>query len=92
MDNEMEKLAKNLADSVGRSGKMNFEKLIGLLSTENGKKILASLLADGGVRVKKAAELARNGDMSGVGGIIATIASTEEGRALLSKLSSEKNR
>lgn len=90
MDNEMEKLAKNLADSVGKSGGINFEKLVGLLSSESGKRILASLLSDGGVRVKKAAELAKNGDMSGVGGIISSIAATEEGRELLLKLSREK--
>ena len=90
MDNEMEKLAKNLADSVGKSEGVNFEKIVSILSTDSGKKVLASLLSDGGVRVKKAAEMAKNGDMSGVGGLIATISSTEEGRNLLSKFSQEK--
>ena len=87
MENEMEKLAKSLTDSVGKSGGIKFEKLVGILSTDGGKKILSSLLSDGGVRVRKAAELAKNGDMSGVGEIIATIASTEEGRELLAKFS-----
>ncbi len=86
MGNELEGLAKSLADTVGGKGGMNFEKLIKLFSTDSGKKILASLLADGGERVKRAASGAKSGDMSGVQGIISSISETDEGKQLLAEL------
>ena len=85
MANELEGLAENLAGKISGNGGIRFEKLIRLFSTDAGKRILASLIADGGDKVKRAAVNAGAGDMSGVQDIIASIAETEEGRALLSE-------
>ena len=85
MANELEGLAKNLTDAISGKGNISFEKLIRLFSTDSGKRILASLVADGGDRVKRAAMGAKSGDMSGVQGLVASIAETEEGRALLAE-------
>lgn len=86
MGNELEGLAKSLADTVGGKGGMNFEKLIRLFSTDSGKRVLVSLLSDGGERVKRAASGAKSGDMSGVQSIVSSIAETDEGKQLLAEL------
>lgn len=87
MSKELEGLAKNLADAVnGNGGGINLQKALSLFSTESGKKVLAKLLADGGERVRRAASVAKSGDMSGVQSIIASVAETEEGRRLLGEL------
>ena len=62
------------------------EQIIKLLSTENGKRVLATLMADGGARIKNAAEGAKRGDLGGVSSIISSIAETEDGRQILSEL------
>ena len=86
MPNELEGLAKNLADSVNGKGGKGLEKIMKALSTESGKRILMSILSDGGEKVRKAATGAKNGDMRGVQAIISSVAETEEGRELLSDL------
>lgn len=86
MANELEGLAKNLTDSISGKGGINFERLMRILATDAGKRILASLLSDGGERVKRAAYSAKTGDMSGVQSVIESIAETEEGRELLGQL------
>lgn len=92
MGNELEGLAKNLADTVNGKGGFKLEHIIRLLSTEGGKRVLASLLSDGGERVKRAAASAKDGDMSGVQAIISSIADTEEGRQLLGELMRESGK
>ena len=87
MSKELEGLAKNLTDAIsGSGGKMDLQKVIGMFSTENGKRILGKLLADGGEKVRHAAVGAKSGDMSGVQSIIASVAETEEGRKLLDEI------
>lgn len=86
MSKELEFLAENLADTVNGKGKIKMEQLIKLLSTESGKRVLASLLSDGGTRIKTAAESAKNGDLTGVRSVISSIAETEDGKALLNEL------
>ena len=86
MSNELENIAKNLSDTVNGKGGFRMEQIIKLLSTENGKRVLATLMADGGARIKNAAEGAKRGDLGGVSSIISSIAETEDGRQILSEL------
>lgn len=90
MDNELQGLAEGLANTVNGKGGFKIEQIVKLLSTDSGKKILAMLMSDGGERVKRAAQGAKGGDLSGVQGIVASIAETPEGRALLSELMNGK--
>ncbi len=87
MNDEFNSLAEGLSKLIsGGNGSATFEKLIKLLSTEKGKKVLAMLLSDGGESVKRAATGAKNGDMSGVYSIMANVASTKEGAEILKEL------
>ena len=92
MGNELEGVAKSLTDAMNGKNSLKLEQIIRLLSTESGKKILASLMADGGENVKRAANGAKNGDMSGVQNIISSIAGTEEGRNVLGELMRDENK
>ena len=91
MGNELEGLVKNLTGAMSGKDELKLEQIIRLLSTDSGKKILASLMADGGENIKRAAAGAKSGDMSGVQSIISSIASTEEGRDVLNELMRNKN-
>ncbi len=86
MSKELEHLAENLADTVNGRGNIKMEQIIKLLSTDRGKRVLASLLSDGGTRIKTAAEAAKKGNLTGVQSIISSIAETEEGKSLLNEL------
>jgi len=86
MGNELENLAMSLGNMVNGKGGASLENLVRILSTDSGKRILATLMSDGGERVKRAATGAKSGDMSGVRDIIASVAETEEGRRLLAEL------
>ncbi len=87
MNEDFNSLAESLAKMIsGGNGSVTFERLIKLLSTEKGKKVLAMLLSDGGENVKRAANSAKNGDMSGISSIMANVASTKEGAEILKEL------
>ena len=86
MSNELENLAENLAGTVNGKGSIKIEQIIKLLSTDSGRRVLASLMADGGVRLKAAAEGAKKGDLNGIQSVISSIAETEEGKSLLNEL------
>ncbi len=93
MDNDLSSLAKNLVDSIsGKGKKLSLEHVAKLLSSDNGKKILAALLSDGGERVRRAAEAAKGGDSGGIHDIISSIAETPEGAALLRELGGDLER
>ena len=89
MGMDLEGLARMFYKSAGGKGNSNeiFTKLLELLSTEKGKKVLATLLADGGEQLKSAAERAKNGDTGGVFEIITKIGSTKEGAEILAEFS-----
>ena len=87
MDNDTSRLAGALGDMIaGKGGLGGFEGVSRLLSTDSGRRVVSSLLADGGENVKSAAEAAKRGDLSGVEGIIASIAKTAEGAELLRRI------
>ena len=87
MDNDISGIAKKLSDALGGSGKRTaLDSVLRLLSTESGKRVIATLLSDGGERVKHAAEAVKSGDTSGVEGIISAIAKTPDGEKLISEL------
>ncbi len=87
MDNDLSGFAKNLSDTLGGNGKKKaLENIMRLLSTDSGKRVMASLLSDGGERVKRAAEAAKSGDVSGVESIISAMAKTPDGEKLISEL------
>ncbi len=87
MDNDLSFLAKNLSEKLGGDGrKKALESIVRLLSTDSGKKVMASLLSDGGDALKRVAESAKNGDAGAVAGVISMIASTPEGLELLKTL------
>lgn len=86
MSKDLEHLAENLADTVNGKGNIKMEQIIKLLSTDGGKRVLASLLSDGGARIKSAAEAAKKGNLTGVQSVISSIAETEEGKELLNGL------
>ena len=90
MANELEGIAKNLAESVSGKGGIKLEKIMRALSTDSGKKILASLLSDGGEKVKRAAQGAKNGDVSGIQSIISAVSQMEEGKNFLSELTCDE--
>ncbi len=92
MSNELDSLAKDLSDTVNGKGGFRIEQIIKLLSTESGKRVLASLMADGGARIKNAAEGAKRGDLGGVSSIISSIAETEDGKQILSELMSNNGK
>ena len=92
MGNDLERLAESLAATVSGKGGISIETLVRMLSTDGGKKILASLMSDGGTRIKNAAVSAKGGDMSGVRDVIASVAETEDGRKLLSDLLKSMNK
>ena len=84
MDNDLSSLAKNITEAFdGKKKKGMLENIARLLSGENGKKVLETLLSDGGEGVRSAAEAAKKGDMKGVEGIISSIAQTPEGIEML---------
>ena len=84
MDNDLSNLAKNITEGFnGKKKHGMLESVARLLSDERGKRVLEKLLSDGGGNVRRAAEAAKNGDVSGVEGIISSIAETAEGRELL---------
>jgi len=84
VDNSLSSLAKSLGDMISGKGKQgSIEGVARLLASESGKRVVASLLADGGERIKLAAEAAKNGDTSGIEGIIASVASSRDGAELL---------
>lgn len=86
MAKDLEHLAENLADTVSGKGNIKMEQIIKLLSTDGGKRVLASLLSDGGAKIKSAAEAAKSGNLTGVQSVISSIAETEDGKTLLSEL------
>ena len=87
MDNDLSGFAKNISDSLGGGGKKKaLENIMCLLSTDSGKKVMASLLVDGGENIKRAAEAAKRGDVSGVESVISAIAKTPDGEKLISEL------
>ncbi len=87
MGNDLEALAKSLADTAnGGNAGISINKLMQIFATDSGKKVLASLLADGGARVKNAANSAKNGDLGGVRDIISSISSTKDGADVLSQI------
>ncbi|MBR5543338.1 MAG: hypothetical protein IKU65_04510 [Oscillospiraceae bacterium] len=88
MADDVSNLAKKLMDKFG-GGKVDFEQVLKLFSTDAGKKVLATLLSDGGNNLKQAAEKAKNGDISGVGEIVSAISSTNEGREILRSITDE---
>lgn len=87
MDNDLSGFAKNLSDTLSGNGKKKaLENIMRLLSTDSGKRVMASLLSDGGESVKRAAEAAKSGDVSGVESIISAITKTPDGEKLISEL------
>ncbi len=93
MSNELESLARGLAEGIGGKGAgINIDGLARILASDSGKRVVASLLADGGENVKHAAQSAQNGDMSGVQNIISQIGSTPDGAKLLSEIISASGR
>lgn len=87
MSNELDALARGLAESIGGKGAgVNLDGLAKILSTDSGKRVVSSLLSDGGESIKRAAMEAKNGNMSGVQNIIAQINSTPDGAKLLSEI------
>ena len=87
MGNELEALAKSLADTAnGASSGISIDKLVRILATDSGKKVMASLMSDGGERIKNAAGAAKSGDLSGVMNIISSISSTKDGAEVLSQI------
>ena len=87
MDYDLSSLAKSLAGGVnGKGEKLSLESVARLLSSDNGKKVLAALLSDGGDRVRRAAEAAKRGDTEGVSDIIKSISEIPEGEAILREL------
>ncbi len=88
MEKDFSSFAKNLVEGFeGKGTKTSLEHVARLLSGENGKKVLASLLSDGGESVRKAAEAAKSGDTGGIYNIISSISQTPEGKELLRELS-----
>ena len=86
MDNELYALAEKLAGERGKGASL--ERVAKLFSTDAGKRVLATLLADGGDSVKRAADAVKSGDVSGIGEIISKVASTPDGEAILDELKS----
>lgn len=84
MDNDVSSIAKNIAGMFdGKKNRGMLENIVRLLSDERGKRVLEALLSDGGDGVRRAAESAKKGDMSGIEGVISSIAQTPEGREML---------
>ena len=91
MDNDISALVKNLTSAInGKKSSISLEQIANILSTDDGKKVLASLLSDGGEKVKKAAEGARHGDISGVEDIISGISHLPEGEKILREITKGK--
>lgn len=65
----------------------NLTAIKNLLSTEENKKLLISVLGDGSV-AKKAVLEAKSGDMSTARSLLASLASTPGGAALISSIAS----
>lgn len=87
MANDMEMLAKALlGNGVGEKVSANYGKFAQILQSPQGKEVLASLLQDGGDSLKKAADNAKKGDMSGAQQIISNILSTKEGSETIKKI------
>lgn len=62
------------------------EQLRRVLSSEQGKALLALLRADGGTRLKQAAEAVRQGDHARAQQILQPVLQTEQAQALLRAL------
>ncbi len=87
MGNDLEALAKSLAAATnGADAGISMDKIVKVLSTESGRKVLAALMSDGGSNVKNAANAAKNGDLSGVMKLISSISSTKDGAEVLSQI------
>lgn len=87
MSSDLENLAKNLAATAqGRGAGISIEELAKILSTQDGKRVMSMLLADGGEKLKRAAKDASSGDVSGIRDVISSVASTKEGADILSKI------
>ena len=90
MDNDLSGLVKNITEAFdGKKKKGMLENIARILSGENGKKVIETLLSDGGEGIRRAAESAKKGDMRGVEGIISSIAQTPEGVEMLRKFSED---
>ena len=93
MGNDLSDFAKKLSDMLGgNEKKKTLENVMRILSTDSGKKVMASLLSDGGESVKRAAEAAKNGDIGGVEGIISAMARTPDGEKIISELKEDLQR
>ncbi|MBE6912762.1 MAG: hypothetical protein IJO61_05715 [Oscillospiraceae bacterium] len=86
MDRELDSVAKKLTETINGKGGISLEKVMRLLATPGGKRVLAALLSDGGQKIKRAATDAKNGNNKGIQEIIASISETEDGRAILQEL------
>lgn len=86
MGYDLSSLAKSLSGGMNGDGKLSLENVARVLSSDNGKKVLAALLSDGGERVRRAAEAAKNGDTAGVSDVIKSISEMPEGEAILREL------
>ena len=83
MSNDYERLASSLFQG---KAPQNLDSLKEMLSTKESRRILSSVLADGGSAVKRAAEDAKHGDMSSAKSLIETLAKTPGGAELIANV------
>lgn len=91
MAEDMSGIAKSIMEKFG-GGKGSFENVLKLFSSPSGKKVLETLLADGGKSLKAAAEKVKSGDKSGIEDVIASISATDEGKALLEEITGKSSK
>ncbi|MCL2080696.1 MAG: hypothetical protein FWH16_01205 [Oscillospiraceae bacterium] len=84
-NSNLEFLAKNLL-AKGKNTVPGIDKYMGILDTEEGKRLLGQLSANGGDSLKSAAQKAAGGDTAATKDLIKTILSSKEGKALAAQV------
>jgi hypothetical protein len=84
-NNNLESLAKNFLNK-NKASIPGIDKYLGILESDEGKKLLEQLSASGGDSLKDAAEKAADGDAAATQNLIRTVMGSKEGRALAAQI------
>jgi hypothetical protein len=84
-NNNLESLAKSFL-SKNKDSIPGIDRYLGILESDEGKKLLSQLSASGGDSLKDAAQKAADGDVGATKNLIQTVLSSKEGRALAAQI------
>ena len=85
MNRNMESSAKDMLGAAKSKG-FDISKLSGIMDSAEGRALLRQLSGPGGDALKEAAARASEGDSGAVGRLMASLMSTNEGRALAKQI------